>query len=49
MAMTVVSDSIPLDETKRKAGRITVLSVAGLLAEAIKRIHTDSSVSSLFV
>jgi len=49
MAMTVVTNSIPLDEEKRKAGRITTLSVAGLLGEAIKRIHTDSSVSSLFV
>ncbi len=49
MALTVVTNSIPLDDEKRKAGRITVLSVAGLLGEAIKRIHTDSSVSSLFV
>ncbi|HEU4402982.1 MAG TPA: ribose-phosphate pyrophosphokinase [Candidatus Polarisedimenticolia bacterium] len=49
MAMTVVTNSIPLPEEKRKAGRITVLSVAGLLGEAIKRIHTNSSVSSLFV
>ena len=49
MALTVVTNSIPLDEEKRKSGRITVLSVAGLLGEAIKRIHTDSSVSSLFV
>jgi len=49
MAMTVVTNSIPMDEGKRSAGRFTVLSVGGLLAEAIKRIHTDSSVSSLFV
>src|SRR5206468_307264 len=38
MALTVVTNSIPLDEEKRKAGRITVLSVASLLGEAIKRI-----------
>ncbi|HXH28137.1 MAG TPA: ribose-phosphate pyrophosphokinase [Candidatus Polarisedimenticolia bacterium] len=49
MQLTVITDSIPLEEGKRTAGRITVLSVAGLLGEAIKRIHTDSSVSSLFV
>jgi len=49
MAMTVVTNSIPMDPAKRSAGRFTVLSVGGLLAEAIKRIHTDSSVSSLFV
>jgi ribose-phosphate pyrophosphokinase len=49
MAQTVVTNSIPLSEEKRKTGRVTVLSVAPLLGEAIKRIHNDSSVSSLFV
>ena len=49
MELTAVTNSIPLDDEKKKAGRITVLSVASLLAEAIKRIHTSSSVSSLFV
>ena len=49
MTQTVVTNSIPLDEEKQKAGRITVLSVASLLGEAIERIHTNSSVSSLFV
>ena len=49
MVQTVVTNSIPIDEARAKAGRITVLSVAGLLGEAIQRIHTNSSVSSLFV
>jgi len=49
MVQTVVTNSIPIDETRAKTGRITVLSVAGLLGEAIQRIHTNSSVSSLFV
>ena len=49
MSQVVVTNSIPLAEAKAKAGRITVLSVAGLLGEAIQRIHTNSSVSSLFV
>jgi len=49
LAQTVVTNSIPISEDMRKSGRITVLSVAGLLGEAIKRIHTNSSVSSLFV
>lgn len=45
----VVTDSIPLSETALASGRFKVLSVARLLAEAIKRIHNNDSVSSLFV
>jgi len=43
----VISDSIPLEESK-KHPKIEVLSVASLLCEAIKRIHNEESVSSLF-
>jgi len=43
----VITDSIPLDDHK-KHSRIRVLSVADLLGEAIKRIHHEESVSSLF-
>jgi len=43
----MISNSIPM---KGKVSRkVTVLSVAPLLAEAIKRIHEDQSVSQLFV
>ena len=45
----VVTNSIPLNENGQKCNKITVLSVAPLLGEAIKRIHSDDSVSSLFV
>ncbi|HKB27184.1 MAG TPA: ribose-phosphate pyrophosphokinase [Methylomirabilota bacterium] len=45
----VVTNSIPLAEDKRAAARITVLSVAPLLGEAIRRIHDEESVSTLFV
>lgn len=43
----VVCNTIPIDDEKRHP-RIKVLSVAALLAEAIKRIHNEESVSSLF-
>jgi len=43
----LISDSIPLGNHK-KHPRIKVLSVASLLGEAIKRIHHEESVSSLF-
>jgi len=42
-----ISDSVPLTEEKKNA-KIQVLSVAELLAEAIKRIHNEESVSCLF-
>ncbi|HOJ13322.1 MAG TPA: ribose-phosphate pyrophosphokinase [Deltaproteobacteria bacterium] len=45
----IVTDTIPLREEAHSLGKITVLTVAPLLAEAIKRIHTGSSVSELFL
>ncbi|QJA06746.1 ribose-phosphate pyrophosphokinase [Thermosulfurimonas marina] len=45
----VVTDTIPLREEAKKVKKIKVLSVAKLLGEAIRRIHADDSVSSLFV
>jgi len=44
----VVTNSIPVSDAKR-AGRLTVLTVAPLLGEAIRRIHDEESVSTLFV
>ncbi len=43
-----VTDSIPLSEAAQACGKIEVISVAPVLAEAIKRIHGNDSVSSLF-
>lgn len=44
----IVTNTIPLNEKQRACNKIKVLSVAGLLGEAIKRIHAATSVSSLF-
>jgi ribose-phosphate pyrophosphokinase len=43
----VVTDSIPVPPDKRTS-KTTVISVAALLGEAIRRIHADQSVSDLF-
>ncbi|MCL4476392.1 MAG: ribose-phosphate pyrophosphokinase [Nitrospirae bacterium] len=45
----IVTNTIPLNSKKEKCRKLTVLSIAPLLAEAIKRIHEESSISSLFV
>ncbi|MHC4758309.1 MAG: ribose-phosphate diphosphokinase [Planctomycetota bacterium] len=44
----VVTDSIPLNEGAKKVKSIKVLTIAAMLAEAIKRIHRNESVSNLF-
>ncbi|HYM49700.1 MAG TPA: ribose-phosphate pyrophosphokinase [Candidatus Limnocylindrales bacterium] len=44
----VITDSIPLPPDKQHP-RLKVLSVAPLLAEAIRRVHEDRSISELFV
>ena len=43
-----VADTIPLSDEARKCGKIEVVSVAPVVAEAIKRINNYESVSSLF-
>jgi ribose-phosphate pyrophosphokinase len=45
----VVTNTVPLSEEANSCKKITVLSVSTLLGEAIKRIHNNDSVSSLFV
>ncbi|MCK4262028.1 ribose-phosphate pyrophosphokinase [bacterium] len=43
----VVTDTIPF--RSKQNSKVKVLSIASLLGEAIKRIHNETSVSSLFV
>jgi len=45
----VVTNTIPTGDKLERCPKLRSLSVAGLLAEAIRRIYGDESVSSLFV
>lgn len=45
----VVTNSIPLRPEAQALDKIRVLSVAHLMGEAIRRIHNEESISSLFV
>ena len=45
----VVTDTIPLDEAAQRSKRVRQLSIAELLAETMRRISEEDSVSSLFV
>ena len=44
----LITDTIPLGDRTEQTGKVKVITVAELLAEAIRRIHEDESVSSLF-
>ncbi len=48
LSEVVVTDTVPLSDLAKACGKIKVVSIARLLAEAIKRIHSSDSVSSLF-
>jgi len=45
----VVTDTIPLSENARLCGKVRQLSVANMLAETIRRIHEEESVSSIYM
>jgi ribose-phosphate pyrophosphokinase len=45
----IVTNTIPLGDAAKKCKKIVVLSVARLLGQAIRNIHEETSVSSLFV
>ena len=45
----VVTNSIPLSEAAKKSSRIKSLSIAHLMADAIRSIHEETSVSVLFI
>jgi ribose-phosphate pyrophosphokinase len=49
LSEVIVTNTIPLNGKDQVCSKLRVLSIAPLLGEAIKRIHEEASVSSLFV
>ena len=48
LTQVITTNSIPTEEKEMDCPKLITLSIASLLAEAIKRIHDEDSVSSLF-
>ena len=49
LEQVLITNTTPVEEKLAKSSKLRALSVAPLLGEAIRRIHENSSVSSLFV
>jgi ribose-phosphate pyrophosphokinase len=44
----IVTDTIPLSEAAQACSRIRQLGIAGLLAEAMRRVSNEESISAMF-
>jgi ribose-phosphate pyrophosphokinase len=44
----VVTDTIPLTKEAKSCGKIRQLTLAGLLAESIRRVNNEESISAMF-
>lgn len=44
----IVTDTIPLREEIMKCGKIRQLTISGLLAEAVRRVSNEESISAMF-
>jgi ribose-phosphate pyrophosphokinase len=49
LSRIIVTDSIPQSEEHRRSPKLVVLSIAELMGKAIRNIHEEASVTSLFV
>jgi ribose-phosphate pyrophosphokinase len=45
----IVTNTIPLDRKKEECDKLKILNIASLLGEAVKRIHEETSINSLFI
>jgi len=49
LSRLIVTDSIPVAADRNQSGKVVVLSIAELMGKAIRNIHEEASVTSLFV
>jgi ribose-phosphate pyrophosphokinase len=49
LSKLIITDSIPLSDDRKRCKKIVQLSIAELMAKAIRNIHEEASVTSLFV
>jgi ribose-phosphate pyrophosphokinase len=49
LSRLIVTDSIPLSEEKKRSPKVVPLTIAELMGKAIRNIHEEASVTSLFV
>jgi len=49
LSKLIVTDSIALAEDRRRCQKIVILSIAELMSKAIRNIHEEASVTSLFI
>jgi ribose-phosphate pyrophosphokinase len=49
LSRLIVTDSIPLSDEKKRSPKIVALTIAELMGKAIRNIHEEASVTSLFV
>src|SRR6266571_5205389 len=49
LSKLIVTDSIPLSDEKKRSPKIVSLTIAELMGKAIRNIHEEASVTSLFV
>ncbi|MDX1399575.1 MAG: ribose-phosphate pyrophosphokinase, partial [Oceanospirillum sp.] len=44
----IITDTIPLTDAAKKCGKIRQLTLSGLLAEAVRRVSNEESISAMF-
>jgi ribose-phosphate pyrophosphokinase len=44
----IVTDSVPLSDEMKATGKVTQLTLSGMLSEALRRVSNEESISAMF-